>query len=268
MRYEQYYELWERNTWRVSDLDWNDLTADVNAGLVSDFDRSAVAGTAVIEHGVPHYAEVWGLVENLRDHWELWQFTTLWTADEHRHSFALEKASKHLELEHVMPELEAVTKFKFAVAQKESCPDDCYRSVPGMLTYAVIQELATNHFYLMAAKRTKSPFLKELLTLIAGDEMRHHCYYRDALKQYYAESTDKAWYADQTWRAIQAFKMPHLIYNMQVDFFEGGDWTVSGDLKAQLARCFNFDDTLMSRLVAQYMNAQGQLGSREAGVSA
>ena len=266
MRYEQYYELWERNTWRVSDLDWSELAGDVAAGLVSEFDRDAVAGTAVIEHGVPHYAEVWGLVDQLHDHWELWQFTTLWTADEHRHSFALEKATKELGLAHVQPDLDAVTTFRFAAAQKQSCPDDCYRSVPGMTTYAVIQELATNHFYLMAAKRTASPFLRKLFTLIAGDEMRHHCYYRDALKEYYATSDDKPWYADQVWRAIQAFKMPHLIYNMQVNFFEGGDWVVSTDLKSQLARCFNFDTPLMGRLLAAYTQT-AQLGSRAAGVA-
>ncbi|HEU0033627.1 MAG TPA: acyl-ACP desaturase [Kofleriaceae bacterium] len=266
MRYDQYYELWERNTWRVIDLDWESLTQEAEAGLISDFDRQALAGTAVIEHGVPHYAEVWGLVEDLRTYWQLWQFTTLWTADEHRHSFVLEKACKQLGMPSVSAELEAVSKFPFAVSQKASCPDDCYRSVPGMLTYAVIQELATNHFYLMAAKRTQSPFLKKLFTLIAGDEMRHHVYYRDALKEYYDTASDKAWYADQVYRATQAFKMPHLIYNMQVDFFEGGDWVVSNDLKVQLARCFSFDNTLMGRLMQAYSDAQ-QLGSRAAGVA-
>lgn len=263
MRYDQYYELWERTSWRVADLPWEQLEADQASGLVSEFDRAAVAGTAVIEHGVPHYSEVWGLVEHLREHWELWQFTTLWTADEHRHSFVLEKTAKLLGIEGVDAELDAVSKFPFATAQKESCPDDCYRSVPGMTTYAVIQELATNHFYLMAAKRTRSPFLKELFTLIAGDEMRHHCYYRDALKDYYAIATDRAWYVDQVWRAIQAFKMPHLIYNMQTEFFEGGDWVVSTDLKAQLARCFSFDPGLIGKLVAQY-TAAPQLGDRTA----
>lgn len=262
MRYEQYFELWERNSWRVSELDWSALDAEVEAGLVSAFDREAVAGTAVIEHGVPHYAEVWGLVDKLRTYWELWQFTTLWTADEHRHSFALEKASRRLGLVHVEQQLAAVSTFAFAAAQKGSCPDDCYRSVPGMLTYAVIQELATNHFYLMAAKRTASPFLKNLFALIAGDEMRHHCYYRDALREYHAASDDKVWYADQVYRAIQAFKMPHLIYNMQVDFFEGGDWVID-DLTVQLARCFSFDDTLMGRLLAKYQQGT-PLGSREA----
>jgi hypothetical protein len=54
MLYEAYYELAERTGWRVTDLDWSSLQADVDAGLVSDFDRRSLMGPAVIEHGVPH----------------------------------------------------------------------------------------------------------------------------------------------------------------------------------------------------------------------
>lgn len=249
MLYEEYYELAERTGWRVSDLDWSQLQADVDAGLVSDFDRSALTGTAVIEHGVPHYAEVWSLVEGLRDHWQLWQFTTLWTGEEHRHSYALKKACDQLGLA-IEDELDAVATFPFATTQKQSCELDCYRTIAGMLTYAMIQELATNRFYLMAAKRSSSPFLKRLFTLIAGDEMRHHCFYRDTLRATYEASPDRAAFIDQVFRATQAFKMPHLIYNLQTSFFEGGNWMIGDDLVIQLGRCFSFDLGLLARLVA------------------
>jgi hypothetical protein len=46
----------------------------------------------------------------------------------------------------------------------------------------VIQELADHHFYLAIAKESASSFVKDLLTRIAGDEMRHHVFYRDALR--------------------------------------------------------------------------------------
>lgn len=250
MRYDQYFELAERTSWRVGELPWEQLDADKAAGLISDLDRGALQGTAVIESGVPHYGEVWGLVDKLRDNWELWQFTTLWTGEESRHSFALQKACKALGIAPAIEDdLGAVTEFRFAEAQKDSCADDCYRSVPGMLTYAIIQELATNHFYLMAAKTSESPFLKKLFTLIAGDEMRHHCFYRDSLKDAYDASADKPWFIDQVFRATQAFKMPHLIYDLQVDFFEGLDSTIGVDLKVQLGRCFSFDMTLLGRLM-------------------
>jgi Fatty acid desaturase len=255
VNYEQYYELAERHGWRVTDLDWSQLAADAAGGLVSDLDRGALLGTAVIEHGVPHYSEVWGLVEDLRDNWDLWQFTTLWTGEEHRHSYALKKACDVLGIgDQIALDLAAVTSFRFAEAQKQSCADDCYKSVPGMLAYAIIQELATNHFYLTIAKRSASPFVKDLLARIAGDEMRHHVFYREALRAGFATTRDPVWYSDQVYRATRAFKMPHLIYELQVPFFEGGNWKIELDLQVQLARCFSFDPALLGRLIADYQS--------------
>lgn len=256
MRYEHYYELSEKNGWRTTDLDWDALRREDAAGLVSPFDRAALKGTAVIEHGVPHYSEVWSLVEGLRDHWELWQFATLWTGEEARHSYALKKACDLLGL---TPEIEAdlrkVTEFRFAETQKQSCATDCYRTVPGMLAYTVIQELATHRFYTLAAKQSASPFLKDLFTRIGADEMRHHVFYREAMKEGHRaapEAEREAW-SEQVYRAVRAFKMPHLIWDLQVPFFEHGDWSIGtlGKMafKAQLVRALGFDARLLARLV-------------------
>jgi hypothetical protein len=251
MRFDEYFALAEEHSWRVTELDWGALQSDIEAGLVSDFDREAVLGTAVIEHGVPHYGEVWSLVEGLRDQWELWQFTSLWTGEEHRHSFALKKAAEALGIApRIADDLEVVSHFDFATRQKQSCPLDCYRTVPGMLTYAVIQELATHKFYAMAAKRSESPFLKKLFGLIGGDEMRHHCFYRDALRDGHAAAADPAWYSEQVRVAAQSFKMPHLIYNLQMAFFESGGFAIGADIMPQLARCFSFDMGLLAKLAA------------------
>jgi hypothetical protein len=251
MRFDEYFALAETHSWRVNELDWTELQADLDAGLVSDFDRDAVVGTAVIEHGVPHYGEVWNLVEGLRDHWELWQFTSLWTGEEHRHSYALKKAADALGITlRIEDDLDVVSHFDFANRQKQSCPLDCYRSVPGMLTYAVIQELATHKFYSMAAKRSSSPFLKKLFGLIGADEMRHHVFYRDALRDGYTAAADKPGYSDQVRAAAQSFKMPHLIYNLQMGFFEGRDFAIGQEIMPQLARCFSFDMSLLARLAA------------------
>ncbi len=254
MRYEDYYELSEKHGWRATDLDWDQLKREQDAGLVSDFDRKALEGTTVIEHGVPHYGEVWTMVEQLRQNWELWQFTTLWTGEEHRHSFVLKKACDTLGFtEHIADDLKKVKEFPFAATQKASCPTDCYRSVPGMLAYTVIQELGTNKFYGLASKETKSPFMKRMFQLIAGDEMRHHVFYREALSELHKASKDKEWYSDQVYSATRNFKMPHLIYDVQMGFFENGEWSI-GTLgkvafKAQLARCFAFDARLLARLL-------------------
>jgi hypothetical protein len=254
MRYEDYYELSEKHGWRATDLDWDALKREQDAGLVSDFDRKALEGTTVIEHGVPHYGEVWTMVEHLRRNWELWQFTTLWTGEEHRHSFVLKKACDTLGFtDHIADDLAKVKDFPFAATQKASCPTDCYRSVPGMLAYTVIQELATNKFYGLASKETKSPFMKRMFQLIAGDEMRHHVFYREALSELHKTSAEKEWYSDQVYSATRNFKMPHLIYDVQMGFFENGQWSI-GTLgkvafKAQLARCFAFDARLLARLL-------------------
>lgn len=257
MTFEEYYELSEKTGWRTTDLDWDALRRDQDAGLVSEFDHQALLGTAVIEHGVPHYGEVWTLVQDLRKHWELWQFTTLWTGEEHRHSYVLKKTCDALGItRRIEDDLKKVTEFRFAETQKASCPTDCYRTVPGMLAYTVIQELATNKFYTLAQKRAKSPFLKRLFQLIAGDEMRHHVFYRDMMHHLYqASGAQREEYSEQVFRAVRAFRMPHLVYALQMDFFEDGDWTIGtlGKIafKAQLARCFSFDGHLLRRLITE-----------------
>lgn len=251
MRYDEYYELSEKHRWDVHQIDWAALASDAREGRISDFDREALVGTAVIEHGVPHYAEVWSRVTRLREDWELWQFTTLWTGEEHRHSYALKKACETIGLTGAIePELDRVSQFPFAEAQKASCEDDCYSTIPGMLTYAMIQELATHRFYTMAAKRVTSPTLRTLFHEIGSDEMRHHVFFRETLRARYEASDDKAWFSDQVFRATQAFKMPHLIYHQQEAFFEGGDWEIGLEMKVQLARCFSFDYGLLARLMA------------------
>jgi hypothetical protein len=251
MHYEEYYELTEKTGWRITDFDWDQLVADAKAGLLSDFDRQALLATAVIEHGVPHYGEVWTRVTGLTKDWELWQFTTLWTGEEHRHSYALKKACGILGIvDQIATDLEAVSMFPFAAEQKKSCPTDCYSTVPGMLTYAMIQELVTNKFYTYAAKQATSPTLKNLIMAIAQDEMRHHVFFREALAERYATSTDKEAFSDQCFHAAQAFKMPHVIYGLQHAFFEDGPWSAVDEVMPQLARAFSFDMQLLGRLIS------------------
>jgi hypothetical protein len=249
MHYEAYYELTEKTGWRITDFDWDQLVKDAQSGLLSDFDRQALLATAVIEHGVPHYGEVWTRVTGLAQDWELWQFTTLWTGEEHRHSYALKKACTILGIaDKIADDLVAVSTFPFAQEQKKSCPEDCYSSIPGMLSYAMIQELVTNKFYTYAAKQATSQTLKDLIMAIAQDEMRHHVFFREALKERYDASTDKPWFTNQCLQAARAFKMPHLIYGRQLEFFEGGEWSALDEIMPQLARSFSFDMDLLMRL--------------------
>ena len=252
MRYAEYYELSEKNGWRTTDLDWSALRRDQDEGKISEVDRGALLGPAVIEYGVPHYAEVWTLVSALRDDWELWQFTTLWTGEEHRHSFALGKACATLDIAgDVASDIATVTHAHFAEAQKRACPSNCLSTIPGMLSYAMIQELATQKFHTIAAKRTESPFLRRLWSLIAADEMRHHVFYKEHLQGAYQAAADQPWYVEQVYAATRSFKMPHQIYGVQSACFDH-DFGIGESMMPQLARCFAFDLELLGRLAAAH----------------
>src|SRR5690349_6289002 len=112
MRFNEYFELSEKHSWRATELDWDVLRRERDAGLIEDFDIQALHGTTVIESGVPHYGEVWSMVFDLRKHWDLWQFTSLWTGEESRHAFALDKACHVLDVDKaIAADLELVSHF-------------------------------------------------------------------------------------------------------------------------------------------------------------
>src|SRR5882672_12472000 len=145
--YLDYFELTERKGWRLHDLPWDEIDFD----KVTDRDRAAVVATSVIESGVPHYTKLWDMVDGFRRDWELAQFVTLWAGEEERHNVALNKLARALG---APPDAEyaRVAEHDFPRAQKASCPMRCYETIPGMLTYTVLQELVTWKFYSCSAK--------------------------------------------------------------------------------------------------------------------
>lgn len=108
----------------------------------------------------------------------------------------------------------------------------------------------TNKFYTYAAKQATSQTLKDLILAIGQDEMRHHVFFREALKERYDASTNKEWFSGQCFQAAQAFKMPHAIYGLQHHFFEEGPWSALDEVMPQLARAFSFDMQLLTNLVS------------------
>ena len=54
----------------------------------------------------------------------------------------------------------------------------------------------------------------------AADEMRHHVWYRDALKARWEKSADREWFTDQIIEAVRHFHMPHSIFHLQEKFFD------------------------------------------------
>lgn len=245
--YLEYFDLTERKGWRLQDLPWSTPELD----RVTDKDRAAVVATSIIESGVPHYAKLWEMVDGFFSDWELAQFVTLWAGEEERHNVALQRLAKVLGAD---PEAgyAQVARFDFPRAQKASCASRCYETVPGMLTYTVLQELVTWKFYSSAARATKSALVRETFAKIGADEMRHHVWYREALKARYAQAEDRAWYSDQVVAAVQSFRMPHAIFHLQEDFFDRDSDVIGmlgvADIKLKAARALSFDPSIIARV--------------------
>ncbi len=248
--FDKYFELTEKVGWRLTDLDWDHIDFE----NISELDRRIIVETSVIEHGVPHYVDLWLKVDGIRDRWDLWQFVIYWAGEEHRHSQALNKLAAILK-ESIQPTYEAVAKSDFSRLQKESCPSRCYETLAGNLTYTTIQELVTWQFYFNFARQSRSSFVKQLIGLIAKDELRHHVYYAQELRAHW-ESTPKAGRDEvrhQIVEAVSHFDMPHGIYPFDFPFFDGADAGVFGaadwaSLKLKLAKVFAFDARLLWQL--------------------
>jgi rubrerythrin len=262
--YLDYFELTERKGWRLQDLPWD--TPDLER--VSDADRAAVVATSVIESGVPHYTKLWDMVDGFRSDWELAQFVTLWAGEEERHNVALNKLTRILGAN---PEAEyaRVATHDFPRAQKASCPTRCYETIPGMLTYTVLQELVTWKFYSCAAKATKSRLVRETFRRIGEDEMRHHVWYRDALRARYESASDREWFASKIEDAVRHFSMPHSIFHLQEKFFDVDSDVVGKlgqlDIKMKAARALSFDKSLLARLMLARPDAVVPAGAEAAG---
>ncbi|MFN8578519.1 MAG: acyl-ACP desaturase [Candidatus Sericytochromatia bacterium] len=255
--FEKYYEMTETTGWRINDLNWK----KVDKENISDFDKQVVLATAIIEHGVPHYTDTWARVRGLESEWELWQFVTLWAGEEHRHSYSLKKLADLLDInsdpnyykKQAKGEYfyEIISNSKFAEDHKKHCSTDCYSTIAGMLTYTTIQELVTAKYYQNAAKRSKSRFLKDLLTYIAKDEFKHHAFYGHAIKRYYEKSNNKEQYIQDVYNATVNFEMPHTIYNQGFDFFDKQNIIGNLDMieiKLRMGKLFAFDKTLLKNL--------------------
>lgn len=255
--FEKYYEMSEATGWRINDLDWNNIDKE----NISDFDKQVVLATAIIEHGVPHYTDTWARVKDLESEWELWQFVTLWAGEEHRHSFSLKKLADILDIK-ADPNYynnsqkgeyyyNIIANSQFATDHKNHCSTDCYSTIGGMLTYTALQELVTAKYYQNAAKRTKSKFLKSLLTNIAKDEFKHHAFYGHAIKRYYEKAVDKEQYINDVYNATINFEMPHTIYNAGIDFFDKQNIISKLDvveIKLRMGKLFAFSKTLLKNL--------------------
>lgn len=246
--YLDYFDLTERKGWRIVELPWSEPELE----NVSPADRAAIAATAVIESGVPHYTKLWDLVEGFAADWELAQFVTLWAGEEERHNVTLHRLARLVGAD-VEADLARVARFDFPAAQKARCPSRCYNSIAGMLTYTVLQELVTWKFYSQAAKQTRSRLVREAFRRIGEDEMRHHVWYREALRARHARASDPEAFCAQVIEAARHFVMPHAIFHLQEQFFDRDSRVVGElgvlDIKLKAARALSFDKSILAALL-------------------
>jgi len=247
--FSEYFLLMEKVGWRLTDFDFDAIDLE----NISDTDRQKLRDTAITESAVPHYADTWGQAQDFERFWELRQFAVLWTAEEHRHSEGLRMLAERVG---VTPktELEAVSRCDFPAIYKDACPSNCYTTVPGILTYTVMQELVTWKFYLQWSKATKSTFLKAFLAKLAADEMRHHRWFANALQRYLPLVEDQHAYRRAIADAVAAFKMPHNYlpaefpaFDMpEVAYFTDEDFA---DMKEKIVKILMFDGELVGMLM-------------------
>ena len=259
--FEEYFALAERQSWRATDLAWDEI--DVHN--MSELDRQLVLAASIIENGFPYYADAWTRIPEIKDEWELWQFAIVWAGEEHRHSYVLKRLAQEIDVvgsseyyEQSKPAssnhyYELASRGEFGRLQKERC--ECYNTIAGMLTYTTIQELLASKYYANIAQNTKSAFLKDVWLRISRDEARHHAFFAKALVRYCDRSKDREQYLDNIFHAIEHFVLPHSIQTFESSLFDKVTTFTARDhahFKFRIARIMSFDASLAKRLLATY----------------
>ena len=160
---------------------WRDIREEAKE-LSSDF-WVVLVGDTVTEEALPTY-EAWlmdvvGVDQHENNGWAKW--IRQWTGEENRHGDIL---SKYLYMSGRvdMKEVEITTNYLISDGYDIGTSHDPYKN----FVYTSFQELATNISHKRVgqlAKKKGNELLGKMCTIIAGDEMRHHCAYREFVTQ-------------------------------------------------------------------------------------
>ena len=138
-----------------------------------------LVGDTVTEEALPTY-EAWlmdvvGINQHEDNAWSKW--VRQWTGEENRHGDILNKYL-YMSGRVNMREVEITTNYLIADGYDIGTSYDPYKN----FVYTTFQELATNISHKRVgqlAKKKGNNALGKMCTIIAGDEMRHHCAYRE-----------------------------------------------------------------------------------------
>lgn len=160
---------------------WRDIREEAKE-LDHDF-WVVLVGDTVTEEALPTY-EAWlmdvvGIDQHENNGWAKW--VRQWTGEENRHGDILNKYL-YLSGRVDMKEVEITTHHLIADGYDIGTSHDPYKN----FVYTSFQELATNISHKRVgqlAKKKGNDLLAKMCTIIAGDEMRHHCAYREFVTQ-------------------------------------------------------------------------------------
>ncbi len=148
-----------------------------NARGLPDSVRVSLALNLLTEEGLPHFHRLIAVYMGNDNAWSRWNF--LWTAEEDRHGCALHDYVRDARLF----DMGAFEKLQYQYLEAGFDPEwhnDPYQ----LLAYTSLQERATQVAHANTGKIAGKyePRIQRILAHIAGDEARHHRFYRDAFK--------------------------------------------------------------------------------------
>lgn len=193
---------------RFSSIQWSDLRPD----LLTENQRSAVAFITFIEDHLPgyfaEYNKAFSIDENtsLEDcvhNRELYHFLIRWAQEEDRHAHVLATYRVEAGLaptDQLRIDLAREGRKRFLI--------DCLEP-PQIFTYALLQEKATQLYYLQLRDAIDEPVLKSILLRLAKDEARHFAFFASVVGAYFEQFGEAM--VPHIKLVLENFKMP--LYN-------------------------------------------------------
>ncbi len=175
--------------------------------------RAGLALNLLTEEGLPHFHRLIAVHMGEDSIWNHWN--NIWTAEEDRHGCVLRDYAR----DSGIFDMVALERLQYAYLEAGFNPDwghDPYK----LLAYTSLQEKATQraHGNLARLASATEPRLQHILSRVAGDESRHHIFYRDAFAMVLREDPERALRA--AWAVMPNLAMPgHTIpgYNQLSD---------------------------------------------------
>lgn len=195
--------LEKRHLWMPSELLEDSERArlrDAARGLPEAV-RAGLALNLLTEEGLPHFHRLIAVHMGEDSIWNHWN--NIWTAEEDRHGCVLRDYARDSGVFNMV----ALERLQYAYLEAGFNPDwgrDPYK----LLAYTSLQEKATQraHGNLARLAAASEPRLQHILSRVAGDESRHHVFYRDAFAMILREDPERALRA--AWAVMPSLAMP------------------------------------------------------------